>query len=119
MGDTPDVHKDVTEDDIGKPIFTAEEHKIGMLRGMNGPTLYISLDPDMDSELRSDIKIAEISGIKDDDGENLATAARASVADVTNDEIHFWPTYAAEAGHESVDYDEIPGQDSNIKPEDS
>ena len=33
MGDTPDVQKDVTEDDIGKPIFTAEEHKIGTLRG--------------------------------------------------------------------------------------
>jgi hypothetical protein len=110
---------DVTEDDIGKPIFTAEEHKIGTLRGMNGPTLYISLDEDMDSELHSDIKIAETSGIKDDDGENLATAARASVADVEDDEIHFWPTYAAEAGHESVDYDEIPGQDSNIEPEDS
>ena len=119
MGDTPDGHKDVTEDDIGKLIFTAEEHKVGTLRGMNGPTLYISLAEDMDPELHSDIKIAETSGIKDDDGENLATAARASVADVEDDEIHFWPTYAAEAEHESVTYEEIPGQDSNIEPEDS
>ena len=110
---------DITEDDIGKPIFTAEEHKIGTLRGMNGPTLYISLAEDMDSELHSDIKIAETSGIKDDDGENLATTTLASVADVTDDEIHFWPAHAREAEHESVSYDEIPGQDSNIEPEES
>jgi hypothetical protein len=110
---------DVTEDDIGKPIVTIEEHKIGTLRGMNGPTLHISLSDEMDSSLHSDIKISEISGIKNDDGEYLATAARASVADVTEDEIYFWTTYASEAEHESVDYEEIPGQDSNIEPEDS
>lgn len=110
---------DITEDDIGKPIFTAEEHKIGTLRGMNGPTLHISLAEDMDPSLHSDLKIAETTGIKDDDGENLAAATRASVGDVTDDEIHFWPTYAAEAEHESVSYDEIPKEDSNIELEDS
>lgn len=108
---------DVTEDDIGKPIFTAEEHKIGTLRGMNGPTLHLRLAEDMDPELHSDIKISETSGIKDDDGELLATAARASVEDVTDDEIHFWPTYAAEAEHESVSYEEIPEEDSDEKPD--
>jgi hypothetical protein len=120
MGDGTEARGDVTEEDIGKPIFTAEEHKVGTLRGMNGPTLHISLAEDMDPELHSDIKISEISGIKDGDtGEYLATAARASVEGVTDDEIHFWPTYAAEAGHESVDYDEIPGEDSNVALEDS
>lgn len=108
---------DVTEDDIGKPIFTAQEHKIGTLRGMNGPTLHLSLADDMDPGLHSDIKIAETSGIKDDDGEHLATATRASVEDVTDDEIHFWPTYAAEAEHESVSYGEIPERDSDEEPE--
>lgn len=110
---------DVTEDDIGKPIFTAEENKIGTLRGMNGPTLHISLAEDMDPELHSAMKISETSGIKDDNGENLATATRASVEGVTDDEIHFWPSYAAEAEHESVDYDEIPEENSDIELEDS
>lgn len=109
---------DLTEDDIGKPIVTVEGHKIGTLRGMNGPTLHISLAEEMDSSLHSDIKIAETSGIKDD-GENLATGTRASVAEVTDDEIYFWTTYATEAEHESVSYEEIPGQDSNIEPKDS
>ena len=108
---------DVTEDDIGKPIFTAEERKIGTLRGMNGPTLYLSLAKEMDPELHSDLKLAETTGITDDDGENLAATTRASVEGVTDDEIHFWPSYAAEAPHESVDYSEIPEQDSNVAPE--
>lgn len=119
MGDTPDVQKDVTEDDIGKPIFTAEEHKVGTLCRIDGPTLYIRLAEDIDADLRSDLKISETTSVKDDDGTPLAGATRASIADVTEDEIHSWPTYAAEAGHESVDYEEIPGQDSNIEPEDS
>jgi hypothetical protein len=112
-----DVQRDVTEDDIGKPIFTAEERKIGTLRGMDGPTLYVRLADDIDADLRSDLKISETTAVTDDDGTPLAGASRASVADVTDEEIHSWPTYAAEAEHESVDYEEIPGQDSNIEPE--
>lgn len=120
MADTTETERgDVTEDDIDKPIVTIEGHKIGTLRGMNGPTLHIRLAEEMDSSLHSDIKIAETSGIKDENGENLATGARASVADVTEDEIYFWTTYASEAEHESVDYEEIPGQNSDIEPEDS
>ncbi|RRJ31492.1 hypothetical protein [Halocatena pleomorpha] len=107
--------KDVTEADIGKPIFTAEEHKIGTLRGMDGPTLYIKIADDIDPALRSDMKVSEITWLKDD-GDHLAGAARASVADVTDDEIHFWPTYAAEAEHESVTYDEIPEEESHDDP---
>jgi hypothetical protein len=113
------VDATVTEDDIGKPIFTAEERKVGTLHGMDGPTLYISLAEDIDHELRSDMKISETTGITDDNGEPLAGAARASVADVTDDEIHFWPTYAAEAEHESVSYEEIPAEDSNLEREET
>jgi hypothetical protein len=109
---------DVTEDDIGKPIFTAEERKVGTLRGINGPTLYIELAEDIDYDLRSDMKVAETTGIKHD-GDMLAGAARASVADVTDEEIHFWPAYAAESKHESVSYEEIPQEDSNVELEDS
>ncbi|UPM45162.1 hypothetical protein [Halocatena salina] len=105
----------LTEDDIGKPIYTAEEHRIGTLRGMDGPTLYISLADDIDPELHSDMNISEITGVKDR-GEYLAGAARASVAGVTDEEIHFWPTYAAEAEHESVTYEEIPEQESHDDP---
>jgi hypothetical protein len=105
---------DVTEDDIGKPVFTAGEKKVGTLRGMNGPTLYLSLADEMDPSLHSDLEISETSGITDDNGENLAAATRASVEGVTDDEIHFWPAYAAEAPHESVDYEEIPEEDSNV-----
>ncbi len=107
--------KDVTEDDIGKPIYTAEDHHIGTLQGMNGPTLYIRIADDINPELRSDMKISEITGIKDG-GEYLAGASRASVAEVTEDEIHFWPTYATEAEHESVSYDEIPGREGHGDP---
>ena len=110
--------RDVTEDDIGKPIFTAEERKVGTLRGMNGPTLHIEFAEDIDDELRSDMKVAETTGITSD-GETLAGAARASVADVTDDEIYFWPAYAAEAEHESVSYDDIPQEDSNVESEGS
>jgi hypothetical protein len=110
---------DVTEDDIGKPIFTAAERRIGTLQGLNGPTLHISLAEDIDDELLSDMKISETTGITDDDGGVLAGAVRASVADVTDDEIHFWPSYASEAAHESVDYEEIPAEDSNVEPDGS
>jgi hypothetical protein len=110
---------DVTEDDIGKSIFTTGGNEIGTLRGIDGPTLYIAIAEDIDSSLRSDMKISETTGHTDDDGTVLAGATRASVSDVIDDEIHFWPSYAAEADHESVEYDEIPGQDSNIEPEDS
>lgn len=109
---------DVTEADIGKPIFTAEERRIGTLRGINGPTLHIEIAEDTDDELLSDMKISETTGIADDGGV-LAGAARASVADVTDDEIHFWPAYAAESQHESVSYEEIPQEESNVEPEDT
>ncbi|MFC6963968.1 hypothetical protein [Halocatena marina] len=108
---------DVTENDIGKPIFTAENHRIGTLRGMDGPTLYISIADDIDPTLRSDMNIAEKTGIKDG-GEYLAGATRASVEGVTDDKIRFWPTYATEAKHESVSYDEIPEEDSHGDPTD-
>lgn len=110
---------DVTEDDIGKPIVTAEEHEIGTLRGMNGPTLHIAIADDIDDSLRSDMKISETTGVTDDDGEVLAGATRASVESVTGDEIRFWPSYATEAKHESVYYEEIPREDSNVEPEES
>jgi hypothetical protein len=109
---------DVTDEDIGKPIFTAEERRVGTLRAINGPTIHIELAEDIDAELRSDMKVAETTGIKHD-GEPLAGAPRASVENVTDDEIHFWPAYAAEARHESVSYDEIPGEDSNVELEES
>lgn len=108
----------VTEDDIGKPIFSANENRIGTLCGMDGPTLYIRIADDIDTSLRGSFKIAGTTAIKDN-GENLASAAMASISDVTDGEIHIWPSYATEAEHESVSYDEIPGQDSNIEPEDS
>lgn len=108
---------DVTENDIGKPIFTAENHRIGTLRGMDGPTLYISIADDIDPTLRSDMNISEKTGIKDG-GEYLAGATRASVESVTDDKIRFWPTYAAEAKHESVSYDEIPEENSHGDPTD-
>ncbi|PSP88313.1 hypothetical protein BRC90_07835 [Halobacteriales archaeon QS_4_69_34] len=110
---------DVTEDDVGKPIVTAEEREIGTLRGIDGPTLHIAIAEDVDDELLSDMKIAETTSIRDADGGVLAGAARASVADVTDDTIHFWPAYATEARHESVSYEEIPGADSNVDPEES
>lgn len=109
---------DVTDADIGKPIFTAEERKIGTLRGINGPTIHIELAEDIDYDLRSDMKIAETTGIKHE-GEMLAAATRASVENVTDGEIYFWPAYATEAQHESVSYEEIPGDDSNVEPEKS
>jgi hypothetical protein len=72
----------------------------------------------MDPSLHSDLTISETTAITDNDGENLAATTRASVEGVTNDEIHFWPAYAAEASHESVDYEEIPEEDSNVPLED-
>jgi hypothetical protein len=116
MAESNEVRRDVTDDDIGKPIFTAEEHKIGTLQGIESATLYISLAEEMDSELHSDIKIAETTAHKHND-EYLAAATRASVEDVTDDEIHFWPTYATEAEHESVSYTDIPAENSDENPE--
>lgn len=115
------MERDVTEADIGKPVLTAEERRIGTLRGIDGPTLHLRLAEDIDDELRSGMKVAETTAVTDDDddGTRLAGAARASVADVTDEAIHFWPTYAAEASHESVDYEEIPREDSDVEPEDS
>jgi hypothetical protein len=109
---------DVNEDDIGKPIFSAQENKIGTLCGVDGPTIYLRIADDIDTSLRGSMKIAATTAITDN-GENYAAATMAAISDVTDDEIHFWPAYATEAEHESVDYEEIPGQDSNIEPEDS
>lgn len=103
---------DVTEDDVGKPIYTAEERHVGTLRAIDHPTLYIELADDIDDELRSDMKVSETTA-KRHDGEVLAGAPRAAVEGVTADEIHFWPSYAAEASHESVSYDEIPEEDGH------
>ncbi|PSP72415.1 hypothetical protein BRC86_12290 [Halobacteriales archaeon QS_3_64_16] len=105
---------DIVEADIGKPIFTAEEQQIGTLREINGPTIYIELIENIDKELRSDITVAERTGIKYD-GKPLAGAARASIETVTDGEIYFWPAYATETRHASVSYDEIPGEDSNVE----
>ena len=109
---------DITENDVGKPIFTAEERKVGTLRGIDGPTIYIELAEDIDKQLHSDMKVAETTAIKHD-GTPLAGAPRASVKNVTDEEIHFWPAYAAEAAHESVSYEEIPGEDSSVELEGS
>ena len=102
----------VSDDDIGKPIRTAEGRNIGTLGGFDGPTMYIDIDDEIDDELLSDMKIAEITGIKAD-GETLAGAPLASVEEVTDDEIVFWPSYAAESEHESVSYEDIPEEDSH------
>lgn len=102
----------VTEEDIGKPIFSAQENKIGTLRGIDGPTIYLRIADDIDTALQGSMKISQTTGIRDN-GENLASATMASVSDVTDDEIHFWPAYATEADHESVDYEDIPAEDSH------
>ena len=104
----------VTEDDIGKPILTAKGRNIGTLGGVDGPTMYIDVDDDIDPGLLSDMKIAEITGIKAE-GETLAGAPLASVADVTDEEIRFWPSYAAESEHESVSYEDIPEEESHTE----
>ncbi|HET7323496.1 MAG TPA: hypothetical protein VFJ06_04120 [Halococcus sp.] len=102
----------VTEDDIGKPIFSAQENKIGTLCGIDGPTIYLRIADDIDTSLRGSMKVAETTAITDN-GENYASATMASVSDITDDEIHFWPAYATEAEHESVDYEDIPAEDSH------
>lgn len=109
---------ELTDEDIGKPIFSHSETKIGTLRGIDRPTIYLRIDEDISTPLRGSMKIAETTAISGE-GENYAAATMAAVADVNNDEIHLWPSYATDAEHESVDYEEIPGQDSNIEPEDS
>lgn len=108
----------VTEDDIGKPIFTASGQRVGTLGGVNGPTLYLDIDDDIDHELLSAMKVAQITGIKAD-GKNLAGMPLAAVAEVTDDEIRFWASYATAPQHEAVDYEEIPEEDSNVELDDA
>ena len=102
----------VTNDDIGKPIFSHSEKKIGTLCGIDGPTIYLRIADDIDTALRGSMKIAETTAITSN-GENYASATMAAVSDVTDGEIHFWPSYATEAEHESVDYEDIPAEDSH------
>lgn len=109
---------EATEDDIGKPILSAQGNRIGTLRGVDRPTIYLRIAEDIDTSLRGSMKIAETTAITEN-GENYAAATMAAIADITDDEIHLWPSYATEAEHESVRYDEIPGQDSTIEPEES
>jgi hypothetical protein len=109
---------ELTDEDVGKPIFSHGEIKIGTLRGVDRPTIYLRIDEDISTSLRGSMPIAETTAIPGK-GENYAAATMAAVGDVNDDEIHFWPSYATDAEHESVSYEEIPGQDSNIEPEDS
>lgn len=108
---------DVTESDIGKSVLTADGREVGTLRGVDGPTLYLRLADEMDAELHSDLTLSETSGIKDTDGEMLAAAVRASVKEVADGDVHFWPAYGGESPHESVNYEDIPEEDSNIPSE--
>lgn len=101
----------ITEDDIGKTIFSAQENEIGTLCGIDGPTIYLRIADDIDTALRSSMKIAGTTAIPGD-GENYAAATMASISDVTDDGIHFWPAYATEADHGSVDDEDIPAEDS-------
>lgn len=102
----------VTDDDIGKPIFTAEGSRIGTLREIDYPTIYIEMVDDIDASLRSNMKVSETTA-KRYEGDVLAGAPMAAIEGVTDDKIHFWPAYASEARHESVSYDEIPEAESH------
>ena len=105
---------EVTEDDIGKPVFSAQGSKIGTLCGVDRPTIYLRIDEDISTSLRGSMKIAETTAITNN-GENYAAGTMAAISHITDDEIHFWPSYAAEAEHESVDYEEIPAAGSHTE----
>ena len=103
---------DVTDADVGKPIFSGDEKEIGTLREIDYPTLYFEFSDDVDDELRSNMKVAETTHKRyGDDAKVLASAPLGAVKDITDDGIRLWPSYATEshkAQHESVDYGEIP-----------
>ncbi|MBX0296745.1 hypothetical protein [Haloarcula nitratireducens] len=107
---------DPTEDDIGKPILTAEGNRIGTLREIDYPTIYIEIDDEIDEELRSDIKVSETTARRAN-GKVLAGAPIGAIEGVTDEKIHFWPSYAAEARHEAVSYKEIPEEGGHEEPE--
>ena len=98
------------DDDLGKPIYTAEGDRLGTLRGVDRPTIYVELAGDLDEKLRSDIKVSETTS-KSADGSVLAGAPLGAVERVTDEAIHFWHSYAALSRHESVRYEEIPAEE--------
>lgn len=103
---------DLSDADIGKDIYTAEEEHIGTLQAIDYPTIYIQLAEDIDDGLRSDMKISETTAYSHE-GKPLAGAPLAAVEKVVDEEIYFWPAYAAEARHESIQYDEIPQEEGH------
>ncbi|WP_135305940.1 hypothetical protein [Haloarcula amylovorans] len=107
--------KDVTEDDIGKPIFTAQGTRLGTLRGIDYPTIYIEIADDIDEELQSDITVSETTA-KRAHGKILAGAPIGAIEGVADGKIRFWPSYAATARHEAVEYEEIPEEGGHEEP---
>ncbi|MBV0926168.1 hypothetical protein KTS45_18330 [Halomicroarcula limicola] len=107
--------RDVTADDVGKPVLTAEGNRIGTLREIDYPTIYVEIDDEIDEGLRSDIKVSETTS-KRSNGKVLAGAPIGAIEGVTDEEIHFWPSYAAEARHEAVEYEEIPEEGGHEEP---
>lgn len=105
-----------SSDDLGKPIRTAEGNRIGTLREVDGPTIYVQIADDIDQDLLDDMKIAETTA-QSYDGAVLAGASMGAIESVTDDEIRFWPAYAAESRHEPTADEDASAEDTGAIPE--
>lgn len=104
--------RDPTDSDVGKPVFSAGGDRIGTLRAVDYPTLYVELADDIDESLRRSMKISETTARRYD-GEPLAGVPLGAVKDVTDDGVHFWTAYAVQKRHEGAAPGEAPGVESD------
>lgn len=105
---------EISDDEVGKPIYTAEGNRVGTVGDVHYPTLYVDVADDIDPELLSDMKVSKTTARRSEkDGDVLAGIPIGAIETVTEDEVVFWPSYASESPHESVDYEEIPQEDAH------